>query len=207
MNFDSHVRGESGVDARHPLTRPSRGAAADQLAARHDDLTRASAGNAVSRMLEIDAQARHLGAPGRLSWIERLFPSPAQRAQIAAEGQMAEAEAEFRLRALRMLRGVELQLLQDGLNAVRVQHSTALRGMVADRVFAELQRIVVRFGDAYDAFYRRACERIETADRLPYAALREDAYDAIADDLKTVRRVKTQLVTHFERVIDEEVKA
>src|SRR5437879_3864173 len=73
------------------------------------DMPRVSGGAAMQRMLEIDKHADALTTQRRQTWLEKLFPSAAQRARAAGEVKMTETEVEFRVRTLQVKRDFELK--------------------------------------------------------------------------------------------------
>jgi hypothetical protein len=166
-----------------------------------------SAGSVIGGMVQVDAEARSLVNDRRHSLLKSIFGDPAQRALVQARTKMIQTESEFRLRSLQAMREVQLKLLEDTLNGIRVKYAAWVRGDTAESLMREFNRVQAKFDHEFNIFYERVNEQLRYVDQLPHERLQEVEYARIDRMIKDFVAMSERLTENFSRIIQEHVTA
>jgi hypothetical protein len=166
-----------------------------------------SGSSTLDKMRNIDARARSITADQHRTMLQRLFPNALQKVLSKSEVQLATTEAGFQERTLQAIRSVELQLMSDALNAVRVNQAANLRGEMAERLQRRLNSVLTNFAQEFDQFNLTMIAAFERAESYSNDFVKQREIERLYGEIDTFHRVRARLIKNFERIVDEEVRA
>ena len=172
----------------------------------NSDITVADPKNAIKVTAENDYNTTII-IDKRRAFLQRLFPTKLQQALNKSELIQTKKELEFREKALKIAKESQLQSIQEIYNDFLVRGKGDIRG---DRVvfFArKLQELEVEISDINDSFSAFIQEQQAKLDKISVPLLKQHAEKRIEKSMERFFDTVDKLMTDFQNILDEEVKA
>ena len=172
----------------------------------NSDITVADPKNAIKVTAENDYNTTII-IDKRRAFLQRLFPTKLQQALNKSELIQTKKELEFREKALKIAKESQLQSIQEIYNDFLVRGKGDIRG---DRVvfFArKLQELEVEISDINDSFSVFIQEQQAKLDKISVPLLKQHAEKRIEKSMERFFDTVDKLMTDFQNILDEEVKA
>ncbi len=160
------------------------------------------------KLVEIDQQADNAAIIKRHnSFLETLFPSRLQRKSAEHELALAQTEFEFRERALKIAREVQIQTIEEMYNDYLVKGKTGIRADRAKFVLSQKIMLEQNLMLATEDFNANVMEAYAHADKVPIPELKEKNMQLIYATIDSYHDLALQLQQHFQNILNEGVQA
>jgi len=160
------------------------------------------------KLVKIDQQANNAAIIRRHdSFLRTLFPGTLQRKAAEHELTLAQTEFEFRERALKIAREVQIQTIEEMYNDYLVKGKTGIRADRARFVLSQKIMLEQNLMLGTEDFNAKVMEAYARADKIQLAELKEKKLQLINATIESYHDLALQLQQHFQNILNEGVQA
>lgn len=141
------------------------------------------------------------------NFLQRLFPDATTRAQHEGELKLVQTESDFHVRTLKILRETQVQSLQEMCNLFVSQGKAGTRKERASFIVRKREELQEEIDRECDKFLHNLDQRWEKINTLKNIILREAEIERLERDLIGFMEVIRKVVTDFENIASESIKA
>lgn len=183
----------------------------DYIDKTNSSLTRVSEDTQIAKSSSVEAVARYAeivvdnNIAKRETFLQKLFPDPAQRAAKMGELKIIETEFEFRKKALAMVRETHVQALRETCNQYLVKAKAAGRAETASFLMRKAQELQEELDRIFDKFIAAVEKKTQRLQEMTNSILQKRMEQDLDKEIHEFIEMKDKLVKKFRQIVDEGV--